>query len=83
MSAFGVQRSVNINPPDGSGDVLAGDGNLGDLTHGLTLSKLSKPALMTGSGWEGTVLPSFQKILGYLFSPSFLELWEHLGSAEN
>ena len=58
-----------------------------DLTHGLTLSKPSKPALKIGGenkqtkkdwgvGERGMVLPSFQKILGY-FLPA---PWRALGA---
>lgn len=59
---------------------------MGDLTHGLTLSKPSKPALKIGGenkqkkrlrvGERGMVLPSFQKILGY-FLPA---PWRALGA---
>ena len=64
-----------------------------DLTHGLTLSKPSKPALKIGGenkqtkkdwGWvrEGWSYLASRRYWG-IFSQLPGELWEHLGSADN
>lgn len=54
----------------------------GDPTHGLTLSKLSKPALMTEVDGRDRFYLAFRRYWDIYFL-SFLELWEHLGSAES